>query len=363
MTVISGSAQRESPDDRTEAGTAAPVDGSRPRFLQSDGIVPHVGRQRTMLNYLKLMRPEQWIKNLAVLAGPVFAQKFDADSLAMTAIVFVAFCLVSSAGYVINDLLDRGVDAVHPKKRHRPIASGTVRPAGAVVWAVLLLAAAMAVSVGALPGAVAAVIGAYFLMILSYSLALKRRMILDVIIIAVGFVLRATAGAEAVEAYVSPWLIVCTFTLCMFMGFGKRRCEIAQFDSLEEAAEHRQTLLRYTPELLNNLISVSAGITIMTFLLYTMDRDISTTFPKEHLLYTLPLVVYGVFRYAMLVESGTMHGPTDIVRRDRAFQATIIIWTLLALAIITEDRWGDRTDASGWLGINRPMTQAAPNPE
>ncbi len=307
-----------------------------------------------MLSYLALMRPKQWIKNLAVLAGPVFAQKFDPDSLVMVSVVFAAFCLVSSSSYVINDLLDRDLDAVHPTKKHRPIASGAVSPSGAIVWAILLLIGAMSLGVAMLPPGTVGVIGAYFLMILAYSLALKHRMILDVLIIAVGFVLRATAGAGAVEAFVSPWLIVCTFTLCMFMGFGKRRCEIAQFDSQAEAAEHRKTLLRYTPELLSNLISVSAGITIITFLLYTMDRDISTTFPKEHLLYTLPLVVYGVFRYAMLVESGTMHGPMEIVLHDRAFQATIAIWSLLAAAVIFEDHWADRADVSRWLGFDHP---------
>ncbi len=292
-----------------------------------------------MKHYLTMMRPWQWIKNLAVLAGPAFALKIDSHSLTMTAVVFAAFCQVSSASYVLNDLLDRHLDALHPVKKHRPIVAGAVSPLGASCWAVVLLAAGVSLSVTALPSGCTVIIVSYFLMILAYSLALKRRMILDVILIAIGFVLRATAGAEAVEAFVSPWLIVCTFTLCLFLGFGKRRCEIAQFDSLAEAGEHRNTLLRYTPELLNNLISVSAGIAIVTFLLYTMDSDTPTTFPKQHLLYTLPLVVYGVFRYAMLIETGTIHGPTDIILRDRPFLGTIIIWGLLALAIMSEDRW------------------------
>ncbi len=304
-----------------------------------------------MKHYLTLMRPHQWIKNLAVVAGPAFGQRFDADSLTMTGIVFVVFCMVSSASYAINDLLDREADAVHPVKKHRPVASGAISPAGAVIWAMMLLVAGVGVSALTLPVRATVIIVAYFLMILAYSLALKRRMILDVILIAVGFVLRATAGAEAVEVFVSPWLLVCTFTLCMFLGFGKRRCEIAQFDSLEDASEHRRTLLRYTPELLNNLISVSAGIAIMTFLLYTMDADTPSTFPKQHLLYTLPLVVYGVFRYAMLVQSGEMHGPTEIILHDPPFLGTIIIWGILALAIMFQGQWADAgTDAES---VNR----------
>ncbi len=289
--------------------------------------------------YLELMRPKQWIKNLAVLAGPAFAMRTDAHAMGLTAIVFAAFCLVSSASYSINDLLDRGADALHPTKKHRPIARGDISPPAAAVWAVVLLAGGIGVSLTFLSRGTTFIIIAYFVMILAYSVALKRRMILDVILIATGFVLRAAAGAQAVGVFVSPWLIVCTFTLCLFMGFGKRRCEIAQFDTLEAAGEHRNTLARYTPELLNNLISVSAGIAIMTFLLYTMDRDTQTTFPKQHLLYTLPLVVYGVFRYAMLVQSGRMHGPTDIVLRDRPFLGAVIVWGFLAAAIMLEDKW------------------------
>jgi decaprenyl-phosphate phosphoribosyltransferase len=301
-----------------------------------------------MTAYLQLMRPAQWIKNLAVLAGPVFALRADAESLRSTGIIFAAFCLISSASYAINDLLDRSADALHPVKKNRPIARGAVGPVGAVVFAIILLAGGISLCVRYLPPSTTVSVSAYFVMILSYSLALKRRVILDVILIAVGFVLRATAGAEAIGVLVSPWLVVCTFTLCMFLGFGKRRCEIAQYETAEEAGEHRITLLRYTPELLNNLISISAGITIITFLLYTMDRDIPAPFPKEHLVYTLPLVVYGIFRYAMLIESGERHGPMDIILHDRAFMGTVLAWGAIALAIMTENYW---LPASGLDGV------------
>jgi decaprenyl-phosphate phosphoribosyltransferase len=300
--------------------------------------------------YLRLMRPKQWIKNLAVLAGPAFAQTFDNASLAATGLVFASFCLVSSASYTLNDLFDRHADALHPVKKHRPIACGDVSSFGALVWAILLLSGGLTIGWYGLPHSTVVIVTAYFVLVLSYSMALKRRMILDVIIIAIGFVLRTTAGADAVSAFVSPWLVVCTFTLCMFMGFGKRRCEIAQFETLEEAGEHRKTLLRYTPELLNNLISVSAGITIITFVIYTMDRDTPSTFPKEHLIFTLPVVVYGIFRYAMLVQSGLLEGPMEIVLRDRAFQATVVVWSILAMAIMTESRWVNMDVLDRFLG-------------
>lgn len=311
-----------------------------------------------MLKYLELMRPGQWIKNLAVLAGAMFALRVDRESLIHTAIVFVAFCLVSSATYCLNDILDRKADQLHPIKKHRPLARGAIGPTGAMVLAALLLGMGVALSAKLLPVVCTVVIVGYFCQNMAYSVALKRRIILDVILIAIGFVLRATAGAAAVEAYVSPWLIVCTFTLCLFLGFGKRRCEIAAFGSLEEAAEHRPTLLRYTPELLNHLISVSAGIAIMTFLLYTMDRDPvhPPPFPKQHLLYTVPLVVYGVFRYAMLIQAGKRHGPMDIFLHDGPFVGTILVWALVAAAIMTERYWLDGMPLADLIGGSVPRS-------
>lgn len=295
----------------------------------------------TMINYVRLMRPKEWIKNFAVLAGPVFAMRVDGESLAQTGTVFGAFCLASSATYAINDVFDRKADALHPIKKGRPLASGAIAPGEALLLALVLFALSVYVPVRLLGWRTAVIVIAYFVINLAYSVALKRRMILDVILIAIGFVLRATAGAVAIDVDISPWLIVCTFTLCMFLGFGKRRCEIAVFNSPAEAGEHRATLLRYTPELLAHLISVSAGITIITFLLYTMDRDpaYAPPFNKHHLLYTIPLVVYGVFRYAMIIQTGERHGPMDIILHDRPFLGTIIIWSLLALAIMTEEHW------------------------
>jgi len=160
-------------------------------------------------------------------------------------------------------------------------------------------------------------------------------MILDVIVIATGFVLRAWAGSLAVGVVTSEWLVVCMFTLCLFMGFGKRRCELTMIGNVDEARQHRRTLVRYTPDLLNHLITVSAGIAVMTFLLYTLDHSRSPApFPKEHLFYTLPIVVYGVFRFAMLTELGLYSGPTEIVLRDKAMLGTILVWAAAALVIV-----------------------------
>jgi 4-hydroxybenzoate polyprenyltransferase len=277
------------------------------------------------------------VKNLAVFAGPVFAlQLFETTSLWKAGVAFVAFCLVSGASYAVNDILDRKVDAMHPSKRDRPVARGAVSPVSAAVFAVLLLVGGVVLSGMLLPATATLLVGVHFVLILAYSIALKQRVILDVIIIAIGFVLRASAGAEAVAVVISPWLVICTFCVCMFMGFGKRRCELATFTNAEEAHGHRATLVRYTPELLNHLISVTGGIAVMTFILYTMDRhpEHQPPFDKEKLLFTLPLVVYGIFRFAMISETGKLHGPTDILLKDRPFLITVLLWAAIAVAIV-----------------------------
>ncbi len=291
--------------------------------------------------YVELMRPAQWIKNVAVLAAPVFSLRIlEADGLWKSGVMFAAFCLAASASYAINDTRDRKADAAHPQKRLRPLPRGALRPTNAIALAMVLAIGAFALSSWLLPRGATGLLVAYFVLILAYSAALKQRIILDVITIATGFVLRALAGAAAVGVPFSPWLIACTFTLCMFLGFGKRQCEVATFETKEKAREHRATLTRYTPELLRHLVTVSAGMAIMTFLLYTMDTSPPLPpFPKQHLLYTLPLVCYGVFRYAMAIESGERTGPTDIFIKDRPFLACVAVWMVIAAAIILQPKW------------------------
>jgi decaprenyl-phosphate phosphoribosyltransferase len=297
-----------------------------------------------MRDLLRLMRPVEWIKNVIVLAGPAFSLHLTAPGATFA---FAAFCLTASACYVINDLADREADRAHPTKRHRPIASGAVSVSSAITLAVVLVVVAFGMSAWFLPRGATATVVAYFLLILAYSFALKRRPILDVMIIAIGFVLRAVGGAAAVDVPVSPWLIACTFTLCMFLGFGKRTCELATLAENAEAGKHRATLRRYSPQLLGQLTSVSAGIAIMTFLLYTMDSGpaaLHPPFKKEWLLYTLPLVAYGLFRYTMLVESGRFTGPTQIVTKDRGLLITGVLWVVIVGAILalTHEPLADR---------------------
>lgn len=289
----------------------------------------------TLRDYVALIRPSQWVKNVVVFAGPAAGLKLLSPvSLVQAVIAFAGFCLAASATYAINDAIDRHADASHPTKRRRPVARGAIKPATALAIGGTLFLASLVATTWLLNRAVAVVVATYFAMTVAYSLTFKRRMILDVIIIATGFVLRAWAGSLAVGVVTSEWLVVCMFTLCMFMGFGKRRCELTMIGNMDEARQHRHTLVRYTPDLLNHLITVTAGIAVMTFLLYTLDHSLSSApFPKEHLFYTLPIVVYGVFRFAMLTELGLYSGPTEIVLKDRAMLGTILLWAAAALVI------------------------------
>ncbi|MFQ5411519.1 MAG: decaprenyl-phosphate phosphoribosyltransferase [Phycisphaerae bacterium] len=291
---------------------------------------------------VRLMRPAQWVKNVFVFAAWVFGVRYDApeafDQFLHAAGAFGIFCMLSGAVYAFNDLLDYREDAHHPTKRHRPVASGAISPGLAGVLAVLLAAGGSYAALQ-LPQGFAGTAVAYLLLNVIYSLWGKQRMLLDVILIAIGFVLRALAGAEAIEVEVSAWLVVCTFTLCLFLGFGKRRCEIAVMKTNERASSHRSTLSDYTPELLMQLLSATGAMAVMTFLLYTLDPNS----PSPLLVFTTPLVFYAIFRYAMVISRGERTGPTDVLIKDRPFLATAILWTLLTLCLVFfQDKGIDR---------------------
>ncbi len=289
--------------------------------------------------YLQLLRPSQWIKNLFIFAGLVFGRKLtDASSVGITLLGFACLCLVSSLVYIVNDIHDRDEDKLHPRKRKRPIASGKV----GVGPAALMAAALFVVGLGGswwLDRGFGLVATAYLVLQTLYTFGFKHAVILDVISIGIGFVLRAVSGAVLIDVDISPWLVLCTFTLCLFMGFSKRRCELnALAENGEGGAErHRKTLSIYTPDLLNHMTTLTGGIAVVSFMLYTIDDRTIEQFGKfgaTCLLYTLPIVVYAIFRFAVLVEHGVVDGPTDVVVRDRPFQIAIFLWIVAALLII-----------------------------
>ena len=290
--------------------------------------------------YLRLLRPTQWIKNFFVFAGLVFSgQLLQLASLYTTLLAFACMCLVSSAVYVINDLHDREEDKLHPRKCNRPIAAGLVSVPAAVAMAGGLIV----LGIGGgwiLHHGFGVIVIAYFVLQILYTFGFKHAVILDVIAIGLGFVLRAVAGVVVLDVELSRWLVLCTFTLCLFMGFSKRRCELnalAANNGSKAAVKHRKTLAVYTPELLNHMTTLTAGVAIVCFMLYTIDaRTIKVfgEFGAKALLFTLPIVVYAIFRFAVLVEHGEVDGPTDVVTRDRPFQIALVLWVLSALLII-----------------------------
>ncbi len=290
-----------------------------------------------MNKFLEIMRPAHWSKNMFVFVALIFGRKFIGPasevSLAVKSAIaaFFCFCMASSAIYIFNDILDRKNDTLHPQKSKRPIAAGTVGlfPAGllAVICAIVAL-----VSSYILVKQLAIIIAAYIILMILYSLLLKKMMILDVITISIGFVLRAIAGAIAVGVFISQWLIICTFALCLFLGFGKRRSEIAMLTN--NSALFRKTLAGYNIELLNHMLDVTSGLAIVCFLLYSMDDRTFTILKTNDLVYTTPFVLYCIFRFSALIQKGTYSGPVQIITRDILFQISFVLWALSCTAIV-----------------------------
>lgn len=305
--------------------------------------------------WFRLLRMQQWVKNVFVCAALLFSGKFfDPVALQATLLGFLCFCFVSSHVYILNDIHDREEDRLHPRKSRRPIASGEIAVAPAAALAVLLLLVGLA-GAWLLAPAFGICVLCYVVLQFIYTWHFKHIVILDVISIASGFVLRAIGGVLLVHVPLSPWLVICTFTLCLFMGFSKRRCELNAMAANGAAAAHRRTLRLYTPELLNHMTTLTAGIAIVSFLLYTVDPQTTQRFGTNYLLYTLPIVVYAIFRFAVLVEHGLVDGPTDVVLRDRPFQAAVLLWTLAALVIVY---WG--RPLQGWLHARTGPVASAP---
>ncbi len=287
---------------------------------------------------VQALRPKQWTKNLLVFAGVVFAQLAgDAPMVLRAAAGFLAFSLLAGTVYLVNDLLDVEADRQHPKKRLRPVASGRLKPA--VAWAAVPVLLAMVTVIAAWLGApFAAVLGIYLVSNVAYSLGLKHQVILDVFVIATGFVLRAAAGVELLKpvapgTQISSWLLVCTFFGALFLAVSKRRRELANAGS--GASNQRAVLASYTPELLDRMLTVSAATTLMSYALYTIWPATVAKFGTEALIITVPVVAYGVFRYLHLVKvSETSEDPSQVLFSDRPIQATVALFVALALWIL-----------------------------
>jgi 4-hydroxybenzoate polyprenyltransferase len=292
-------------------------------------------RSTSAADLFHLARPRHWVKNFIVLLPVLFSRRFaDAGAWISAGVAAGAFCCASSAVYSLNDLLDRREDRSHPVKRHRPVAAGRLPIRMAASQAAVLSILSLLIGLGANRLVLLSIL-IYLTLQMAYSTILKHWMLVDVICIALGFVVRAVAGALAIRVPISPWLVVCTFTLCLFLGFCKRRNEIAVLGDNQTAGSHRRTLLNYTPELLTHLITLSGAVAIVSFLLYATSPRTVHNFGTPALVYSLPLVVYGVCRFAMLSMRGAYDDPTDLILRDRPFQATVVLWVVWVVGVVS----------------------------
>jgi len=282
---------------------------------------------------LEAMRPRQWVKNVFVLAGLVFAgQLFDSTACTRAFVCFLLFCSASSAVYLMNDIFDRSNDLHHPIKRLRAIPSGRLPVPAAAAAALLLAAGAIAGSL-ALSRMTFLIVTLYLAWSAGYTSGLKRIFILDVLIVASGFVLRAAAGAAAVGAEISPWLICCTFLLALYLALGKRRNELTLLG--ESARQHRDNLGSYSVPLLDSWLTALSGATIVCYALYTQSPRTVQNFHTTSLLYTVPFVIYALFRYQHLVLRQNAGGdPGSSLVRDRGMVIAILGWAAVAAFIV-----------------------------
>lgn len=290
------------------------------------------GGRTVIIGLLKTMRPKQWFKNIFIFAPLVFDEKlFNPRYLAQTVAGFVLLCLTSGAVYIVNDLADIEADRSHPRKRHRPLASGKLGVGPAVATAVLIPFVALS-SGFLLHRVLGGVLAGYLLLQIAYSFWLKDVAIIDVLIVASGFLLRVAAGVPLVEAErFSPWLYICMTLLALLIGFGKRRHELVLLK--ENANTHRQSLEDYNLPLLDHVISVVTASTLLAYALYTFSAP---NLPSNHtMMLTIPFVLYGIFRYLYLIHVEKMGGaPEEIVLSDRPLQAAILLWGLSVIAVM-----------------------------
>jgi len=291
-----------------------------------------------MTAVLALARPRQWIKNVVIFAGVVFSGRLaEAEFVIRAVLAFSVFCALSSGIYVLNDLVDADADRRHPEKRRRPIASGRVGPAAAAALCAVLVGGGLAAAFALGPRFGATGIS-YVLLNVLYTTWLKRHVIVDVMSIAVGFMMRAIGGVEVLrdlepDVALSEWLLLCTFFLALVMAFGKRRAEIVLLD--EGAKAHRPSLDDYSVGLLDVLIPLISGCAILAYSIYTIWPATIERLGTDKLVYTVPVVVYGFLRYLFLVrERGLGGNPSEILLRDAALSASVVVWAAAIVGLL-----------------------------
>lgn len=310
---------REQLDTRAEDARVSEVPEAAPVSLPRDLI--------------QILRPTQWAKNTVLFAALIFSKHlFQLVDLSLVAWAFVCFCCVSSGAYVMNDIHDCERDRQHPLKSRRPLPAGRIRRKTAV-WLSLSLMAVGLAGAALLGWAFLGLSALYLLLQVAYTFVLKGMVILDVMSIAAGFVIRAGAGGVAIDVEVSPWLIICTFLLALFLGFSKRRHELVLLDA--KATEHREILREYSPYFLDQMINVVTASTVVSYAIYTASSEVQEKLGTDKLYLTLPFVLFGIFRYLYLVHQREEGGnPTWLLLNDRPLLACVLLWILTATILL-----------------------------
>jgi len=287
----------------------------------------------TIIEIFKSLRPQQWIKNLFIFAPLIFSQNiFNRPLVLKTMVAFAAFCLISSAHYIFNDLRDIEDDRRHPVKCQRPLASGRLKKGPAIAALVVIGAAGLALAAGINTPFLLMAAG-YLVLQTAYSMWLKHVVILDVFVVAAGFLIRVVAGGLAIKVEISSWLLICTILLSLFLAMGKRRYELVLLD--KDAANHRPILREYNTYLLDQMISVVTASTLVAYCLYTISAETVTKFGTRNLLFTVPFVLYGIFRYLYLIHQKAEGGtPEALIIRDKPLLADIFLWIVAAVLIL-----------------------------
>jgi 4-hydroxybenzoate polyprenyltransferase len=285
------------------------------------------------LALLQALRAPQWIKNLFIFAPLLFSQNLATKPLLLLTVrAFVAFCLISSAQYVFNDIKDLEEDRAHPIKCRRPLASGRMKIGTAIALLIGMGVGGMLVA-ATINRPFLLIAAGYFVLQVLYTLWLKHIVILDVFIIAAGFLIRVVAGGLAIGVEVSSWLLICTILLALFLALGKRRYELTLLQ--EGAANHRPILKEYNPYLLDQMISVVTASTFVAYCLYTISAETVEKFGTKNLIFTVPFVLYGIFRYLYLIHQKAEGGtPEALVIRDKPLLVDIFLWVVAAALIL-----------------------------
>jgi 4-hydroxybenzoate polyprenyltransferase len=297
-------------------------------------VPPEPERSRSTIGLLlRSLRPEQWTKNLVLFAGLLFGLRlFDRTAILRSLAAAGIFCLLSGVVYLVNDVMDREADKLHPLKCRRPIASGALSPGTALLAALILAAGALTAAwfLGHLFFAIAL---AYVLLQTLYSGPLKHMVILDVLTIAFGFVFRAAAGAVVVDVPISHWLLICTVLLALFLALSKRRHELVLL--ADGATSHRRILEEYSPYLLDQMIGVVTATTLMAYTIYTVSPETTQRFGTDWLGLTIPFPLYGIFRYLYLVHQKKGGGsPTSMLLNDMPLLICVALWACAVVLII-----------------------------